>query len=143
MNASCSIAIPPGGRLAAVLGAGQQPVTALPGLTGPAEQTEGKVTTEGALCSVGVQAGADLRSLKRGLTPPAAAAAVPEYKQGNSGVAQTCGKEAAEITSRGCSFVLLACVSLLCHSYMQSAVPCCKATPVIHARHVVFTSNMC
>ena len=45
MNASCPTGIPLGGRLAAVLGAGQQPVTALPGLTGPAEQTAGKATT--------------------------------------------------------------------------------------------------
>ena len=41
MNDSSTRGIPPGERIAAVLWAGQQPVMGLPGLAGPAEQTEG------------------------------------------------------------------------------------------------------
>lgn len=52
MNDSCTRGIPPGGRAAAVLGARQQPVPALPGLAGPAEQTEGRAMPWRGLCSV-------------------------------------------------------------------------------------------
>lgn len=88
MNDSCPRGIPPGGRVAAALGVGKQPVTLLPGLTDPAERIEGRATPWRAPCSVGVQAEADLGRLRRGVTPPAAAAvaaAVPRDKQDKSG----------------------------------------------------------